>query len=341
MRRKLFRYFGALVMAFLVIIIFFFLFPRSYGLPPLEQREGTQYWRLATGSEIAYTHLHARGEKKPYPVIFLQGGPGGPIYDRNIKSLEPLTEAGYDVYLYDQVGCGYSGRLKDIEEYTVERHRKDLEEIVMLLGAEKVILIGQSWGSMLAAEYIAFNPAKIEKVIFTGPGYILPVNDSLAEIKAPDSLGLVAPQFTNRQGRENIYNSRAKAVEWCARSFGIRLGSDAEMDEFATILSCEMGKSTLCDPSLNGAPENRSGFYSMVKTVQSFENAEDIRQKLHNCTVPALIMRGQCDGIKWGYVTEFLELFTNHRLIIIPGAGHSISREQPELYIRNMLEFLQ
>ncbi|MBK9359012.1 MAG: alpha/beta fold hydrolase [Bacteroidales bacterium] len=58
------------------------------------------------------------------------GGPGGPIYDRNIKLLAPLAVNGFDVYLYDQIGCGSSARLENIEEYSVERHRRDLEEIV-------------------------------------------------------------------------------------------------------------------------------------------------------------------------------------------------------------------
>jgi proline iminopeptidase len=112
------------------------------------------------------------------------------------------------------------------------------------------------------------------------------------------------------------------------------------MDEFETMLDHEMSKSTLCDPSRINAAENRSGFYSMVKTVQSFTYTNDIRPKLRNCTIPALIMRGQCDGIKWGYMTEYLDLFANHTLVIVPGAGHSIAREQPEVYITTILAFL-
>jgi pimeloyl-ACP methyl ester carboxylesterase len=51
-------------------------------------------------------------------------------------------------------------------------------------------------------------------------------------------------------------------------------------------------------------------------------------------------MRGQCDGIKWGYVNEYLELFTNHKLVIIPAAGHVISAEQGELYLKTIRMFL-
>jgi len=330
---------AVLVIAGFVILIIFL--PKSYKVPVFRDREGTQFWTLKTGSRIAYIHIQAKGEKRPYPVIFLQGGPGGPVYDENIRTLSNLAVAGYDVFLYDQIGCGYSDRLKNIEEYTVERHKKDLEEIVEAIGVGKVILIGQSWGAILAAEFIADNPGKVEKVIFTGPGYLLPVNSSLAKIKAPDSLNLLSPPFTNKQGREKAYNYRAKVVEMCAKAFNWKLATDKEMDEFETILDHEMSKSTLCNPSLINAAENRSGFYSMVKTVQSFTYTNDIRPKLRNCTIPALIMRGQCDGIKWGYVMEYLDLFVNHKFVIIPGTGHSIAREQPEVYITTILDFLK
>jgi proline iminopeptidase len=340
MCRKIFRFFIFFILLISGLLIFIIFIPRSYDVPELKERAGTQFWSLKTGSKIGYTLIEAKGEKKPYPVIFLQGGPGAPVYDGNIRTLLILAEAGYDVYLYDQVGCGYSDRLKNIEEYTVERHKEDLEEIVEVIGSEKVILLGQSWGSMLAAEYIADNPGRVDKVIFTGPGYILPVNYSLAAITSPDSLNLKKPEYTNQQAREKIYNYRARVVEWCAKVFSYKLASDKEMDEFETILGQEMGKSTLCDPAKLGALENRSGYYSMVKTVQSFNSAKDIRPKLKNCPIPALIMRGQCDGIKWGFVTEYLDLFTNHQLIIIPDAGHSIVREQPEIYVNNIIEFL-
>ena len=101
------------------------------------------------------------------------------------------------------------------------------------------------------------------------------MNDALAKSKPRTALNLLRPpKFTNKQGREKIYNYRARVVEMCAKAFSWKLASDREMDEFETILDHEMGKSTLCDPSIVNAPENRSGFYSMIKTVQSFNYAK-------------------------------------------------------------------
>jgi proline iminopeptidase len=124
--------------------------PRTYYVPRLQKRASTQYRDLPTGSSIGYTLVLATGVKKPYPVIYLQGDPGGPIFDGSIEMLSPLSEDGYDIYLYDKAGCGFSDRFENIEDYTADRHKRDLEEIIKIIGAEKVILIGQSWGAVLA-----------------------------------------------------------------------------------------------------------------------------------------------------------------------------------------------
>ena len=129
MKKKIFK--GVFISCMLVIVymLLLILVPRTYDVPAAKERESTQYWDLPTGSRIGYTHLLAKGEKQPYPVIYLHGGPGGPIFDRNISLLSALTDDGYDVYLYDQVGCGWSSRLDDISGYTAERHKEDLSRI--------------------------------------------------------------------------------------------------------------------------------------------------------------------------------------------------------------------
>lgn len=332
-----------MLMLLITLFSIIILIPGKYKVPDYQLRQGTKFRLLPTGSRIGYTLIPAKGVKKPYPVIFLQGGPGGPIYDRNIDLLSPLANDGYDIYLYDQIGCGSSARLDKIEDYTIDRHRRDLEEIVKIIGASEVILIGQSWGCILAAQYIGHNADKVYKVIFSSPGPLMPINSDLETIRAPDSLKLITPDYSNRQGKAKIYNIRARAVEFCAKAFNMKLASDKEMDAFSTILNHEMGKSTVCDTSYfsaNHRLESGSGYYSMIKTAQRFNEVVDIRQKLVDNNIPALLMRGQCDGIKWGFANEYLQFFKNHRLVIIYGAGHSIGIEQPKVYLQEIRQFL-
>lgn len=338
--KKFLRIIKYIFLCGLIILLSIILFPKTYSVPHFQKRTGTNYWNLSTGSRIGYTLIKSKGVKKAYPIIYLQGGPGAPIFDLNIQMLSKLADNGHDVYLYDLVGCGHSNRLDNIDDYSVDRHKKDLEEIVKKIGAEKVILIAQSWGAMLATNYVADNREKIQKIIFTGAGPILPINYELEKIKSPDSLNLNSPIFTNAEGRKKAYNVRAQVVKVMAEKFDYKLASDNEMDDFTTYLNYEMNKSTVVDTSKIKLQPGY-GYYVNIKTVQSFEKTSDRRKDLLKCKMPILYMRGQYDGGKWGYADEYLKLFKNHQLVIIPKAGHSIAIEQPELYINTIMKFLE
>ncbi len=340
MRKNIFQFIKYAFLLSLVACMIAVFVPRSYEVPHMHQRKGTQYWNLQTGSKIAYTLVSAKGIKKPFPIIYLQGGPGGFISDRNIKMLAPLSDDGYDIFLYDQIGSGQSERLSDINEYTADRHKKDLEELIKKIGSEKVILIGQSWGAILATLFIADNPDKVERVILTGAGPIQPMREELLNTNAPNSLNLRKPFYTNREANEKSNNIRTNFIRFWAESFGKKLASDLEADDFQTYLNNELNKATVCDTSKALKAEGGGGFYAQVMTVQSFNEIKDRRTKLKGSKVPILLMRGQCDNQPWGSLNEYLELFPNHQLKIIPDAGHSISVEQPELYLKTIREFL-
>lgn len=138
MKKQFLRMIKYSILFGLIIFLSIILYPRTYHVPQFQQRTNTKYWDLSTGSRIGYSLIKAKGTKKPYPVIFLQGGPGAPIFDANIETLSNLTNYGYDVYLYDLVGCGHSNRLENIDEYTVDRHKKDLAEIINKIRAKRL-----------------------------------------------------------------------------------------------------------------------------------------------------------------------------------------------------------
>ncbi|MCX6303440.1 MAG: alpha/beta hydrolase [Bacteroidetes bacterium] len=340
MKKKIFTYLAFTLLICTGIFLFLLFYPRKYNVPQLQGRKNIQYWTLPTGSRIAYTFIASKGAKMPYPVIYLHGGPGGFISDATVQRFLPLSEDGFDVYLYDQVGSGYSGRLENIEGYTADRHKRDLAEIIKKTGAEKVILIGQSWGAILATLYVADHPGRVEKLIFTGPGPVYPVRKELGAIVPPDSLHLKQPLYSNRQANEKIENLRSKTVFLYAKIFDIKLASDKEMDDFETSLSNETAKTTVCDTSKAGKAKGGAGYYVRIMTLRSLFEMRDPRPQLKNSPVPLFIMRGECDNQKWGYLTEYMELFPNHQLVVIPGAGHAISVEQPGLYLKTLRAFL-
>jgi proline iminopeptidase len=347
--RRTLRALRAATLAGIAVLAVVLFWPRNYGGPQRIKSDSTHYWNLPTGSRLAYWKIPAKATAKPTPIIYLQGGPGGTIDGSLIHLMTPIAEDGYDIYLYDQLGCGWSDRLDNIRDYTVTRHVQDLEAIVQTIGAPKVILIGQSWGAILATAYTADNPGKVAALLVTGPGPIQPAHPQLARVIPPDSFHFHDPYYTNHQGNDLANNIRTRCMTIVAASFGKKLASDEEADNFANYASKLVNRSTVADTAHIGPlfpanpPPTSSGpvgFYVGLMTVHSFKNTPDPRPKLKNTPIPILVMKGQYDNQKWGFTKEYLDIFPNHQLAIIPNAGHGIFIEQRELYLTTIRKFL-
>ncbi|MEZ4774100.1 MAG: alpha/beta hydrolase [Bacteroidia bacterium] len=316
------------------------LIPKKYPVPVFEEREGTQYWELSTGSHIGYIKIEAEGPNRKSPVIYLHGGPGGMITDAVIETLKPLAKQGHDLYFYDQAGSGHSARLADIGEYSVKRHQTDLKEIVSRITEKKVILIGHSWGAVLAINYLQDFDSTVEKIILSGPGHILPVNQDLVGEISPDSLSLREPAYSNAEANKKAYNWRSKFILLWAHLFHSKLASDKEADNFFTYLNQKLSKSTDCEIREHQAIGG-GGYYSHVMTVNSFRNVENKRERLKQLTTPVLILRGQCDNQKWGFTKEYLDLFPHSQLKVIEDAGHDIISRKGMAYFTLIRDFIE
>jgi proline iminopeptidase len=115
---------------------------------------------------------------------------------------------------------------------------------------------------------------------------------------------------------------------------------DRETDQFQTYLDYELNKSTVCDTSKILKAEAGGGFYAQLMTFKDLRQVQDVRGQIQNSNIPVLVMKGQCDNQKWGYTKEYLDIFPNHRLVVVPNAGHLLSVEQPEICLISIKKFL-
>ncbi|GAB5553377.1 MAG: proline iminopeptidase-family hydrolase [Saprospiraceae bacterium] len=340
MQKTIWRTFLTILLLASMLLSGIVLIPRTYSVLEFVERPETQYWDLPTGSRIGYTFRSALDTNQLAPIIYLHGGPGGLITEDIIASLLPFNQAGHDLYLYDQIGSGHSARLENINAYSPQRHEADLAAIIEQIDAPKVILIGHSWGAVLATRYLATHPERLAKVILTGPGPILPINRALLSEKAPDSLNLKAPTFSNQQANQDAYNLRSKAILYYAHFFGKKLASDREADAFYTHLNNALKKSTVRDVSKLESAIGGGGYYTHIMTLKQLNQVNDQRKELKKSQVPVLILRGQYDNQPWGYCAEYLELLPNLQFQIVKNAGHSIAKEQTDIYTNSILNFL-
>ncbi len=95
-----------------------------------------------------------------FPLLCLHGGPGA-CHDY-LRSLEALADTGRRVVFYDQLGCGLSAIGEPRPAlWTVDLFVEEVDAVRAALGLDRIHLLGQSWGGMLAMEYMLRQPAGV------------------------------------------------------------------------------------------------------------------------------------------------------------------------------------
>ena len=105
------------------------------------------------------------GKKGGVPAIFLHGGPGGGCTPDHRRLFDPNR---YDALLFDQRGCGRSTPFAALENNTTWHLVADIERLRAVMGAEKWLVFGGSWGSTLALAYAETHPQRVSRLILRG-----------------------------------------------------------------------------------------------------------------------------------------------------------------------------
>ena len=143
----------------------------------MNAEEGTI--RLKNGYRIGYRRV---GAGDATPLLILHGGPGAG-YDY----LEPLEKLAQDrpVIFYDQLGCGKSDQPNDRSLWRIERFVDEVDEVRAALGLREIHLFGQSWGGMLAIEYMLGQPSGVVSLILADSCASMPqARNELERLKA-------------------------------------------------------------------------------------------------------------------------------------------------------------
>ncbi|MBT2531104.1 alpha/beta fold hydrolase [Arthrobacter sp. ISL-48] len=101
------------------------------------------------------------------PAVVLHGGPGSGAAPWWRQFFDPRR---YRVVLFDQRGCGHSlpnaaEDLAALENNTTAHLVNDMEALRELLGVEKWLLFGASWGSTLGLSYAVEHPERVSELV--------------------------------------------------------------------------------------------------------------------------------------------------------------------------------
>ncbi len=267
------------------------------------------------------------GEDKPgMPVIFLHGGPGSSCYyffkqcvlgeERPIVFYNQLGSAGSDVS--DEYTTA-----EDVKKlFTVEHFVEELDTVVKYFDFDEFVILGHSWGCMLAIEYAAHKkPEELKGIILSGP-YLrtetwvddaerlmrsLPDGDAIWDhIAECEEKGEYDAEYARIADLylDNFYSRVPGAME------GTPGEPDTKVVDGVSVYEYMWGKS---DFSGTGTLHGRDAV-PLLKEVE----------------VPILYIAGEYDNGTPEAAVYYRSMTPNGEICVLPGCAHDLTRERPE-----------
>src|SRR5262252_4244834 len=111
--------------------------------------------------------LYCREVGRGTPMIVLHGGPDFDI-SYLLPELDRLSDKFHLIY-YDQRGRGRSAEHVKPEDVTLESEMADLDQVREHFHLDKVVLLGHSWGTVLALEYALRHQEHVSRLVLMDP----------------------------------------------------------------------------------------------------------------------------------------------------------------------------
>lgn len=116
---------------------------------------------------VGGAELYAREIGHGTAIIILHGGPD---FDHSylLPELDRLSDSYHLIY-YDQRGRGRSADGVKPEDVTLASDIADIEKVRQYYHLDSVVLLGHSWGTVLALEYALRYPGRVSHMILMNP----------------------------------------------------------------------------------------------------------------------------------------------------------------------------
>jgi proline iminopeptidase len=280
----------------------------------------------APGARLYYTIL---GQYEPRaglgsPILVVHGGPGMD-HTYLLPGMSALSWP-YPLILYDQRGGGRTQGVVDASTVSFDRFLDDIDVIRDSLRLGKMILLGHSWGGLLAMRYAARHPDRVRALILMntaepGQRYRARALEISQRRLAPDSAAFnrLARSEAFRRGDSSAVNSLLRLV-------------------FRTQFA-DTSKANLLQIRLD--PRTAQNMSKVATLVMGPLGAFDMWNVAADIRVPTLIIHGTADAIPIDMPRELARTIRGAQFIVIEDVGHFPYIEKPNETSSAINEFLR
>jgi pimeloyl-ACP methyl ester carboxylesterase len=260
--------------------------------------------------EVDGIQLHYLERGSGIPVVMLHGN-GTMAYEFEVSSLLGLAAEKYRVLAFDRPGYGYSGRPRG-QAWTSKEQAALLFKALKALDIEQAIIVGHSWGTMVAMSLALEHPECVRSLVLLS-GYYYPTPRMDVLLLSPPSIpgfgDIIRPTLSPFIGRmiwpaliQKFFSPAPVTPRW-----------EAEFPVWMTLRPGQI-------------------LASAVETALMTSEAFWLAARYGELQMPIIIMAGTDDmHVATKMHSERLHVQIPHsKLILMPGVGHMIHHVVPE-----------
>jgi len=266
----------------------------------------------ATGKfiEVDGIRLHYLERGTGIPVVLLHGN-GTMAYEFEVSTLLGLAADKYHVLAFDRPGYGYSGRPRG-KAWTSKEQADLLSKALKALGIEQAVIVGHSWGTMVATTLALEHPECVRSLVLLS-GYYYPTPRADVLMLSPPSIpgfgDMIRPTLSPYIGRmmwpaliQKFFSPAPITQRW-----------EAKFPVWMTLRPSQI-------------------LASAAETALMTSEAFWLAQRYHELAMPVVIMAGTDDmHVATKVHSERLHDHIPHsKLLLVPGVGHMIHHTVPD-----------
>lgn len=290
-------------------------FPSTEGFIPFH---GYRTWYRIVGD---------REEPGKFPLLALHGGPGA-AHDY-LEPLEAMANTGRRVIFYDQLGGGNSDHPHNPAMWTVDLFVEELRAVRQALALDRLHILGQSWGGMLGMEYALTQPSGLVS---------LTVSDSPASmvqwVSEANRLRAELPPEVQQTLLHHEQQGTTDSQEYQDTMLVFYRRHVCRLDDWPECVTRTFEKLAQY-PEVYNTMNGPSEFH-VIGTLKTW----DITSRLHEITVPTLLLSGRYDEATPAIVETIHRGIPGSEWVLFENSSHMPHVEETERYLQVLDRFL-
>ncbi|MFG0317298.1 MAG: alpha/beta fold hydrolase, partial [Planctomycetota bacterium JB042] len=302
--------------------------------PPVDDAPVPGTWLVEAGVRLAHRSI-GEGDR----LLVLHGGPSVPF----VTAPEGFARLGERrrVTFFDQRGCGGSTRpFERLRGGMGERFERlertlglgaqiaDVERVRRILGEERLVLVGHSFGGLLAVLYAAEFPEHVRALVLVAPADLVVMpslsGDLFSTIRArlPDDR---REEFDAFLGEYLDYGTLGERSDAELAALHARLG--------AWFAAASTGASA-------SVPREGIGGFAPFAMYLSLGRSHDWSDAVRAIEAPTLLVHGDRDLVPVDASRHVASRLEDATVEVIEGAGHFPFSDRPEAFAEAVERFL-